>query len=263
MNKLILGVIIFTAHFCSYANNSCGESWESNQNSIEETQSLPHLAKKVLEHFYLKTEDIVPDIDIKELEILPETDSLIYNWYNRHKDNQYYKTAIWRGKKVFLKKIKALHGEHELAVLRTFNRIGIPVLLQGVVRDTDGILYMVSKFQERKILRNQQEVLTNIDKQYHKPVYQQLREIKIVLLATNIYPMDLQFIVSEEGKVYLIDVELYKFLAEEKISEKAKTIMRISMDLMFLNEEMSTEENPTETEIISNMVEKLKNLLKK
>lgn len=263
MNKLVLIFIIFIAHFCSYANDSCGEAWESNQNFIEKTQSLSHLAKKVLEHFYVKTEDIVPDIDIKELEILPETDSLIHNRYNRHANKQYYKIAIWKGEKVFLKKIKAPHGEHELAVLRIFNRIGIPVLFQGVVRDTDGTLYMVSKFQERKILRNQQEVLTNIDKQYHKPVYQQLREIKIILLATNIYPVDLQFIVSEEGKVYLIDVELYKFLDEEKINEEVKTIMRTSMDLMFLNEEISEEENLPETEIISNMEGKLKSLLKK
>ena len=192
--------------------------------------------------------------------IQPEIDSLIYNRYNRHADNQYYKIAIWKGKKVFLKKIKASHGEHELAVLRTFNQIGIPVLLQGVVRDTDGTLYMVSKFQERKALRTQQEILTDIDKQYHKSVYQQLREIKTILLATNIYPADLQFIISEGGKVYLIDVELYKFLDEEKINEEVKTIMRTSMDSMFLNEKMSAEENPTETEIISNLGGKLKNL---
>ena len=79
--------MFFLFTFYSYANKSCSEAWNPNHNNEQKQQNFPDLAKKMLDHFYLKIEEIVPNIERLELEILPETYSFAYNWYNRHKDN--------------------------------------------------------------------------------------------------------------------------------------------------------------------------------
>lgn len=210
MNKSALYFILFFIHVYSYANKPCPEVWNTKHNKTQ--QNYPELAKQILDRFYVKIEDIIPTIERTELKVLPETDSLIYNRYNRHGDNQYYKIAMWRGEKVFLKKIAPPQGEHELAVLRTFSHVGIPTLFRGVMRDTDGVLYMVSRFQDGGTLRNQLDVLAErVNDKHYGSIVQQLGEIQNVFSKIGIFPADFQFMVSKEGKVYLIDVEMYTF----------------------------------------------------
>ena len=222
MNKLVLSLIAFIIHFCSYANNPCQPVfWNSNQKAIENKQSLPDLVNQMREHFYLKAEEIEPDIEIKELKIQPETYSSSYN-------DQRYKIATRNGEKVFLKQIIAPHGEDELAILLTFNQIGVPTLFQGVVRDTHDTLYMVNKFKEGKTLRSPWKILahtTEIQNEHYESVHQQLREIKFFLSSANILPRDLQIIVTGDGKVYLIDVEFYLFLGGENSKKVKRTLL--------------------------------------
>ena len=232
MNKLVLYIVIIFIHFFSYANKSCPEAWNSNRNDKQKQQNFPDLAKKILDHFYLKIEEIIPDIERSELEVLPETNAFVHNRFNRHKDNQYYKIAIWRGEKVFLKKIKVPQGEHELAVLRTFNHLGIPTLFHGIVRDIDGTLYMVSKFQEGGTLRTLLDVLQNVDEKYYESVNQQMNEIKLLFSKIGIFPADFQFMVSKEGEVYLIDVEMYIFSGKKAGEEKQKIESGIILNIM-------------------------------
>ena len=215
MSKLILSCFIFIGYLFSQEACSCEDAWRSNQNSKKKKLHSPKSAKEIFTELYTKIEDIIPNIKISELEILPETDSFIYNRYNKHRDNQYYKTAKWRGKKVFLKKIKDSNGEYEMAVLRTLNRIGIPTLFIGTVRNTDGVLYMVSKFQESEVFRAREDFLTRLDPQYHQSVLQQLDRIGFLLSANNITQVDTQFLVSD-GKVYIIDVEHFVFPDHEE-----------------------------------------------
>ena len=214
MFKLIVGFAIFIGSFYSHANSSCIGAWVLNGIFYKDKQpSFPYLVKSRWHQLHLKIKDIVPDIEMAELEILPETDSLLYNRYNRHGE-KFYKIAKWKGEAAFLKKIKPPHGEKELATLRIFNQIGVPTLFRGVVRDTDGTLYMVSKFQKGATLRNQEDVLENVNEQYHESVRQQVREIKIAFSELGVLYTDFQFMVSAEGKVYLIDVEYYQFLGK-------------------------------------------------
>ena len=212
MYKLILSCIIFIGSFYSHANSSCIEAWVLNGsfNNKNKQPSFPYLVKRRRHQLYLRIKDIVPDIEMAELEILPETDSLLYNRHGK----KFYKIAKWNGEEVFLKKIKAPHGEEELATLRVFNQIGVSTLFRGVVRDTDGTLYMVSKFQKGAALRVQENVLEHVNKQYYESVRQQVIEIKIMFSEFGILYRDFQFMVSEEGKVYLIDVEYYQFFGK-------------------------------------------------
>ena len=152
---------------------------------------------------------VVPDINITELEILPETKSLIYNQYNRHKDSQYYKVAYLKGSKVFLKKIKGFNGEYELAMLRTLARVGAPILFRGVVRDAEGVLYMVSTFQNSRVFRNAEDIHSYLDEKLQKSAQQEMERVHFLLSSNGIFPGDFQFLVSPAGRVYIIDVENY------------------------------------------------------
>ena len=210
MNQLILNFVIAIGFFPFQEAYSCEDAFLNFKHIRKIDQSFSQAAKIIFQRIYTSIKNnVIPDINIAELEILPETTSLVYNKYNRHKDNQFYKIAIWRGEKVFLKKIKDSKGEYELAILHTLNKIGIPTLLRGVVKDKDGILYMVNTFQDSVVFRNLEDVSSYLDKQYHESVRQQLDRINFLFSANSIFPGDFQFLVSKDGKVHIIDVEHY------------------------------------------------------
>lgn len=211
MNQLILIFVIAIGGFFTFQKAySCEDAFLDLKHIGKVDQNPSSVAKIIFQRIYTSIKNnVTPDINIAELEILPETTSLVYNRYNRHKDNQFYKIAVWRGEKVFLKKIKDSDGEYELAILRTLNKIGIPTLLMGVVKDKDGILYMVNTFQDSVVFRNLEDVSSDLDKQYHESVRQQLDRINFLFSANNIFPGDFQFLVSKDGKVHIIDVEYY------------------------------------------------------
>lgn len=221
MKKYILYSIIFIAPFYSYGNSLCEWALSTDRSLIENKESFYLSAKKIFRRFYVKIKDIVPDIELTELEILPETEIFTYNRYNRHADRKSYKIAKWRGEKVFLKKIRLSDGEHELAMLRTLNQIGIPTLFKGVIRDDLGDLYMVSQFQVGEVFRSTGEPLTHVRPEYHGFVRKQVDEINFLLAVAHIFPADFQFMVSRQGTVYLVDVEYYNFL-ERRAGDKSQ-----------------------------------------
>ncbi len=239
MSKIVFSVILFIGHFYSQANSSCPGVWDLKHKG----QLSPQSVKEMFEKFYVEEERIVPDINISEvemsggaiphthivrnkrtitdgietyeLEVLPKPASLIEKKYNRHENSQFYKVAKWRGEKVFLKQITQPNGERELAILRTLSEIGIPVLFKGVVRNTDGSLYMVSSFQESPVFKSLEAAFKSFDVKYHTDILQQLKHIYSLFLEYGVSDKDFQFMVSAEGKVYVVDVEFYTFLGHK------------------------------------------------
>ena len=128
-------------------------------------------------HFIRNKRIVVSGIETYVLEILPETASFIQNKYDRHKNNQFYKIARWRGEEVFFKQITQPNGEKELAILRTLDKIGIPVLFRGVVKIPDGALYMVNTFQDGPAFKSLAAAFQSVDRQYHQFIRQQLESI--------------------------------------------------------------------------------------
>ena len=272
-----MSFIFFIGHFYSYANGSCQKAWISNQDLKEKLS--PQIVKKMFERFYIKIEDIVPDIDITELkisqdifipesirknkytlasgvevtmlEMLPEPHpSIISDAVSRITDqlnNQYYLTGKWRGEKVFLKKIRKLHGEEELSTLRTLGKIGIPILFKGVVKNTNGALYIVNIFQDSPLFKSEEAAFKSFNVQYHELIRQQLDRIYFLFSEYGIFPRDFQFMVSKKGKVYVVDTEFYMFLGEK--TEKKQF------------EELKGEKE--KTGIILNVAAKLRRILKK
>ena len=213
MNKYFLYFMIFIVSFYSYGNSFCEWALSTERSLIREKEDFYLSAKKIFRHFYVKVKDILPDIEFTELEILlSDTESFTYNRYNRHADRKSYKIAKWKGEKVFLKKIRSGDGEHELAMLRTLNQIGIPTLFKGVVRDNLGDLHIVSQFQAGEVFKTPEGPFTHVNLEYHGLVRKQVDEINFLLAIAHIFPSDFQFMVSKQGEVYLVDVEYYNFI---------------------------------------------------
>ena len=213
MKKYILYFIIFVAPFYSYGNSLCEWVFSTDRSLIENKEDFYLSSKKIFRQFYVKIKDILPDIEFTELEILlPDTESFTYNRYNRHGDRKSYKIAKWKGEKVFLKKIRPGDGEHELAMLRTLNQMGIPTLFKGVVRDDLGDLHIVSQFQHGEVFKTPEGPFTHVSLKHHELVRRQVDEINFLLAIAHIFPSDFQFMVSKKGEVYLVDVEYYNFI---------------------------------------------------
>lgn len=104
---------------------------------------------------------------------------------------------------------KGFDGEYELSMLYFLNRIGIPTLFKGVVKEADGTLYMLNTFKESMVFRIWEDVSSYLHTKYHESVREQLDKINFLFSANGIFPGDFQFLVSKEGKVYIIDVEHY------------------------------------------------------
>ena len=254
MNRLFF-VLLFIGSFYSYANSFCQGVWNSNPDLKEKKQLSPEIVKQIFGHFYRKMEDIVPDINITELKISQEifipgdlkrneyslvpggieittfeilrepANAVLADAFNRmfdHLNNQDYLIGKWHGKKVFLKKIQRSQGEDELAVMRTLNKIGIPVLFKGVVKNKDGTLYMVSLFLDSPLFKSEEAALQYFSIQYHEKIRQQLQQIHSLYSRYGILPRDFQFMVSRKGVVYVVDGEFYMFLGGEVEKKKDK-----------------------------------------
>lgn len=223
MNKFFF-VLLFIGFFHLYANGSCQDAWNTNQDLKKEEELSSEIVRGMFEHFYTKMEDMAPDINIAEIKISQGAFGRMFD----HLNSQDYLIGRWLGKwgerKVFLKKIQKPRGEEELAVMRTLRRIGIPVLFEGVVQNKDGTLYMVNLFLDSPLFKSEAEAFQYFPSHLHPKIRQQLEQIHALYSKYGIFPRDFQFMVSKKaGVVYVVDGEFYMFLGAELEGKKSDT----------------------------------------
>lgn len=109
MNKLALIFIVFVGIFSFQVAYSCEDAFWDLGRINTSGQTATSSTREIFQRLYVDIKkSITPDVNIAELEILPETTSLVYNKYNKHRDNQFYKIAKWRGEKVLMENMNYL-----------------------------------------------------------------------------------------------------------------------------------------------------------
>ena len=200
----------------------------TSESNLNEITASPLKAMKIFEKFNIKIEEIVPDIEVSELQVLGvlELMDLLLGFDDIKEklgSDKNYLISEWQGKTAFLKRITSASEVHELAVLRSLKELGFPVLFKGVVRYTNNSLYIVNEFQTGKVFRDKEAIRESIDPTQQEAVTQQLERISSLFVENGILARDFQFIVSEEGQVYVIDPEFYMFLGEKTEEQKASS----------------------------------------
>lgn len=129
------------------------------------------------------------------------------------------KLAMHNGKKYFLKEINGPQMLQEYNVFNTLDKIGVKTPFLGVTQSANGRLYMVSDFVEGALLKKTVNgyLVSGLDETFKisKKTYDQINDFKSILLKNGIESNDLQFIITKNGDVSLIDVDAYRFLGDD------------------------------------------------
>lgn len=194
-------------------------------------RASPQRAKEIFEQSLnnIKKGDIKVDFNNKGFEVKSST----LNPVNRVE----FGNGDLHGETVFWKSIIDEFSKKELAVFLTLDQIGIQTSFKGVL-ENHGELLMISQFQKGDLIHLGAETLSGhpTSSNISSRTYQEFDKWKQIFLKYHIFPIDFQFLVSEDGAIHIIDVEMYEFLGGR--SEELIDPLRMEIwikDLVLLN----------------------------
>ena len=212
-----------TAHSsnpCQYAFKTIFQTFNLRREQSKKDDYLMRRGITPIRYFLADTSHIKPDIDFDQLRSVQNFTPLFHNILFHH---DWFKTAEWKGKKVFMKIIKFKKHLRELNNFRSLKSRGVPTLFMGITKSSDGKFYMVSQFQEGAFFRIKPQHRGryvsdgSLDLNYNitNTTYRKLRELRDLFIKYGVVPSDFQFIVSKEGEVYVIDLEYYRIFGSQ------------------------------------------------
>ena len=172
--------------------------------------SLKPFVDKMIEEKAADVRHITPNIDFAELTFVRSFIPEPVHIHGKPAFENFFKTAVLDGEKVFLKLIIWKRHLEELSNIRALREKGLRTLFKGITQTDAGSLYMVSRFQEGALIRTYPDPRAfNLDKDYKvtENTYRQLWRLRERFIREGIVPEDLQFLLSREGDLYIIDFE--------------------------------------------------------
>lgn len=180
----------------------------------------------VLFYFLCASEKLYA-MDLKCSAVFIAVNEIVFTDLQQVNRGNYYARSS-AGKNLFLKKIRH-ENDKEFNWLLKLNKIGIGVKVYGI-HSFDNQKYIVMDRVDG--INTQMPILASVSFSLTKDIQQEIQRQARLISENNIVPTDLQFMITKDKKVILIDPELFQIESDSQVA-KEKT-ERIVNQIFFL-----------------------------